>query len=368
MGVIRQISTMVVGSHVWIFLILFHNISSESSMGPRSGLKWISWTEAKKLPNGYRNKNIIKPNLDKPYVSYCRADVDGCYYPGEMYVDACRIITKDKVHSPRYSNFQLLYNPDGVAQFTWRPWPKGTDDLNFPHEVVKSDKKCNLMVGRYNDHNENAWVDSDGYVYYQHGPDEGWYWDNNEYDLLVERTVKKIELLDLQYQRVQNKKTKKFEGDKSTSETLMTNRDEEETELSTTLSMSYTDSKSWTHSVQIGVSFGVEVEVTSPGKALLGGAAARYKFDASFSYTNGWQGGEARTRTVSQTATKQVPPNHRIRVNMFMTQTTEDVPFTAKSRLNYEDGSTKVVNDKGVLKNVFYSNSQVETHKAGRIG
>ena len=39
----------------------------------------------------------------------------------------------------------------------------------------------------------------DGHVYYQHGPGTGWYWDNNEYDLLVEKIVSKIEILDMKF-------------------------------------------------------------------------------------------------------------------------------------------------------------------------
>ena len=35
--------------------------------------------------------------------------------------------------------------------------------------------------------NSNAMVDSDGYVYYQYGPGTNYAWDNNEYDLLIEK-------------------------------------------------------------------------------------------------------------------------------------------------------------------------------------
>ena len=44
---------------------------------------------------------------------------------------------------------------------------------------------------------------------------------------------------------------------------------------------------------------------------------------------------------------------------MHMMQNTIDVPYTAKYRVQYDDGSTKVVEDEGVLKNVFYSDEIV---------
>ena len=38
------------------------------------------------------------------------------------------------------------------------------------------------------------------------------------------------------------------------------------------------------------------LKVTSPGKALLGGASANYGFETSFSYEHGWGGEESITR------------------------------------------------------------------------
>ena len=85
--------------------------------------------------------------------------------------------------------YELLYNPGNAAQIEWRKWPRGTWDLNFPQGVFKSDEECDLMVGRYNDGDETALITKDGYVYYTYGLGSALYWDNNEYDLLVERTV-----------------------------------------------------------------------------------------------------------------------------------------------------------------------------------
>ena len=128
---------------------------------PRSALEWITVSEAEKLPNGFNNANLIRKGLHNTDPNrrgvrmFCRAIKDGCRYPGEAYytttrIPECRIITKKKVYDP-VRNFQLLYNPNGVAQFTWLPWDEGTGNVNFPSEVVKSDESpsCNFMLGRY---------------------------------------------------------------------------------------------------------------------------------------------------------------------------------------------------------------------------
>merc|ERR1712110_372030 len=320
-----------------IILCSFSFINTEDQKKkPKSALKWISHYQAKTLPFSWSNPNFVKGRYN--YIAYCRAEVDGCFYPGEAYLGQngrpwnsveligikdtgypeCRIITKEKVYPPQ-SSFEVLYNPEGVANYAWRPWPKGTDNLNFPLGVVKSDDSCNLMIGRYNDYKEVALVDGTGHVFYNHGPNyphgpgEGWYWDNNEYDLLIERSVKKIELLELDYKEPIDKRTSRFEG-----------------------------------------------EVESPGKALLGGAKATYKFETSFSYSHGWGSGNDKSRWATQTVTKNVPAMHKIRIKLFMMQNIVDVPYTAKYRVTYEDGSTKIVKDEGVMKNVFYSDSQVD--------
>ena len=101
---------------------------------------------------------------------------DGCTYPGEALTlqngglpyTTCRIITKEAAYDTIDKNFQLLYNPNGAAQYTWRGWDQGTGNLNFPKEVVKSDEdsSCNFMLARYNNFNELGFVDSQGYIYF----------------------------------------------------------------------------------------------------------------------------------------------------------------------------------------------------------
>ena len=208
---------------IFSILILTNLVLAEER--PSSALKWITVSEAKKLPNGFCNEDLV--HLDLNFALYlrqtavaaqtlefstiyfaatstkclrdrmfCRAMKDGCTYPGEATRRdddinglKCRIITKEKVYDAIETNFQLLYNPNGAAQFTWLPWDQGTGNVNFPTGVVKSDESqsCNFMLARYNDYNETGFVDSEGYVYYVNSV---WDWDDNEYDLLIERPAK----------------------------------------------------------------------------------------------------------------------------------------------------------------------------------
>ena len=103
----------------------------------------------------------------------------------------------------------------------------------------------------------------------------------------------------------------------------------------------------------------MDVEVSSPGKALLGGASATYGFQTSFGYTHGWGSGESHTHTVTHTAEEKVPPRSRIKVKMTIKQTIENVPYTAKYKVTYDDGQTKIINDEGVLKNAFVADNYV---------
>jgi hypothetical protein len=205
---------------IFRILILTNLVLAEER--PRSALEWITVSEAEKLPNGLCNEDLvhlgegpciskfnpkkassfdfISFNLFNPRSSmFCRAMKDGCTYPGEAMTwqddglpyTECRIRTKEKVYE-LIDNFQLLYDPNGAAQISWLPWDQGTGNVNFPTEVVKSDESqsCNFMLARYNDFNELGYVDSQGYVYYTGFGLENWYWDDNEYDLLIERPAK----------------------------------------------------------------------------------------------------------------------------------------------------------------------------------
>ena len=110
-----------------------------------------------------------------------------------------------------------------------------------------------------------ARIDSDGYAYF--GLNHGWRWyenltpttwyDDNEYDLLVERPAEKIEILELDYEEVLYNETKKYEEpEESNSEhgVVHSNCDYKKSSMiRTTLTTSSTESKTWTHSVQFGI-------------------------------------------------------------------------------------------------------------------
>ena len=173
----------------------------------------------------------------------------------------------------------------------------------------------------------------------------------------------KSELLDIIYDSPIKRKTTKSSGNNAaaTEGWLVNNKESGSSERSTTLSLSFTNSKSWSHSFTMAVSISRSVTVSSPGKGVLGGAEATLGFDNSFSWETGWDGQEAKTATTTQTITETVPPKSRIKVKLFIFQSKEDIPYSATYKLHYSDGSTSTVKDKGVLKNVFFSTTTSES-------
>eukprot|EP00092_Neocalanus_flemingeri_P054993 GFUD01064867.1.p1 GENE.GFUD01064867.1~~GFUD01064867.1.p1 ORF type:complete len:306 (-),score=36.23 GFUD01064867.1:598-1515(-) len=171
---------------------------------PDSHLKWISASTAKSLRNPENYANFVMPMNrykypENKYQMFCRAEIDGCNYPGSLLVRTdgrwvCSIITQGKIYfdyGGHHNLYQVLWNPNGPANIAWLPWASGSDSTSFPDKSVKSDAACGLTLGRYNDYNEAAMVTSDGNVYYNDGGsyDNDWEWDNNEYDILIEKGV-----------------------------------------------------------------------------------------------------------------------------------------------------------------------------------
>jgi len=305
----------------------------------------------------------------------CRAYVDGCLYPGDTTIECgapqpgaarpscgfshkCKVSTKEKdVWLPIA---QVLWNPKGAAKLRWRSWEEGTGNLNFPQGVVKSSDTCNLMVARYNDHNESAVVDDTGHVYYSSGwKDSTWYWDNNEYDLLEEKFAIDIQMIELKYDLPSsNTTTEEYKGDSSQGIFTMVNEKYNGTAKKTAkLNLEYTSSKSWSHSVEFGVSVGVELEVSSPGEGILGGVTATFGFEASYSHQNGWAGETSVTRQVEVVAEEYVPPRSRVIAKMHIMHEIRDIPFTAVYKVTYEDGESKIITDEGVLKSSSFANA-----------
>ena len=89
------------------------------------------------------------------------------------------------------------------------------------------------------------------------------------------------------------------------------------------------------------------------------GVVKKIGFEASFSRSWGWGGGESSTRTVKNTAIEKVPPRSKVKVKMTIMETIENVPYTAKYKVTYEDGQTKIVNDEGIMKNSFIADNYV---------
>ena len=129
--------------------------------------------------------------------------------------------------------------------------------------------------------------------------------------------------------------------------------------MSTTLSTIYTSSKSWSHSLQVGVSSNFGISISYGPKALAYSGTLTYGFETSYSSSSGWGSGVSTSRTVTHRADEKVPPRSRIKVKMVIMQTIQDVPYTSKYKIKYTDGRTKIVNDEGVMKNAFYASSDV---------
>ena len=188
-----QLCSALLGFQTIIFSILIPTNLVLAEERPKSALKWITVSEAEKLPDGFCNEDLVrfgegpcivreafesKQKHKSKSKMFCKAMKDGCMYPGVALTSrnlrsghpytTCRIITKEKVYEPIDKEFQLLYNPNGAAQHIWRRWDQGTGNVNFPKEVVKTDEdsSCNFMLARYNNFNELGFVDSQGYIYF----------------------------------------------------------------------------------------------------------------------------------------------------------------------------------------------------------
>ena len=260
-------------------------------------------------------------------------------------------------------DYELLYNPGNAAQMEWRPWPKGSWDTNFPLGVYKLDEECGLMVGRYNDGDETALIRKDGLVFYQRGLGSELYWDNNEYELLVERAATGIEILELSYGEALYNVSKRYEEpDNQKGKAILDNCNGNTTaELERTFEIKLIEGKSWSHSVQFGVSYGTEIDISIPGKGLTGGISAKFGFEASFSYEHGWGSSKSTEKTTSFTIKQKVEPGTMVLVDMFMSQREILVPYTAKYRVAFSDREHKIVRDNGKMRNVIYSYSKSES-------
>ena len=116
-------------------------------------------------------------------------------------------------------------------------------------------------------------IDEVGYAYYaerrwiydlEHHLKTGrpllWYWDDNQYDFLVESAVTKIEILELKYGKVNSNMTTTYDGIRSTS--VLPNPTDRPILVEKTLEMSTTSTASWTHPRQFGVLAGSKIKAS----------------------------------------------------------------------------------------------------------
>ena len=262
-------------------------------------------------------------------------------------------------------DYELLYNPGNAAQIEWRPWkgPWPWESANFPLGVFKLDEECGLMVGRYNDGDETAMIDRDGYVFYQQGLGSAWYWDDNEYDLLVERAATGIEILELSYGEELYDVTKRLENSANQKgKAILDNcKNNETTELERTFEKKVIEGKSWSHAVQFGISRGGNIGIElNPLKGIIGSISAKLGFEASFSYEHGWGSSKSMEKMSSTTIRARVQPGMRTVVDMFMSQREITVPYTAKYKVTFSDHEHKIVRDHGKMTNLIYTESKAE--------
>ena len=113
-------------------------------------------------------------------------------------------------------------------------------------------------------------IDEKGYAYYaerrwiydlEHQLEMGrpllWYWDNNQYEFLVEVAVIKIEILELKYGKVNYNMTTTYDG--ITTNSILPNPTDTPIPVEKTLEMSTTSTASWSHSRQFGVLAGSKI-------------------------------------------------------------------------------------------------------------
>ena len=97
--------------------------------------------------------------------------------------------------------------------------------------------------------------------------------------------------------------------------------------------------------------------MSSPGQGVIGGVAATFGWDASFSYQNGWAGEDTVERAIKVVAEEDIPPRSRDIAKMHIMHEIKDIPYTAVYKVTYEDGESKTITDEGVFKSTSFANA-----------
>ena len=125
-----------------------------------------------------------------------------------------------------------------------------------------------------------------------------------------------------------------------------------------------TEASSWQHSITWNVGFNSNFEISVGPEAVAGSVTQSFGFSIDVGGQHSW--GKNTETTVSSSLKLKVPvkPRHSTKGRIVATQNIADAPYEAKVRLTYKDGSTRIVDDIGEWKGVFYSDFYAEIDKS----
>ena len=372
-------------------------VPSSTGSGP-SGLLWVTEAQWDKLPGGRSNNPLIK-HWDAPsdaFLSYSQV----CAYIGQIKRDGCwqtgcvpnvkgSVVTteiyaanngKPYTIYPRHpipsqrndKGIRFLVNPGNSIDIRW---VEGKYGKPFPSNSVFGDKTCDLRVATYLDsanhkapwlssksgRAQGAQVDKDGYVYW---PDDGtWYWDSNEYKLLTTIGIKKYHIISMKFKEGQgSKRTKRLVTEGETE-----NDGNSQATQKISMSRSETESSHWDHSISWNVQQNGNFEISAGPDALAGSVTASYGYAIDLGGQHSWGKETATVVTTTKEVEVTVPAKSRKRAKMIGKMSNVDLPYEAKVRLTYDDGTERIVTDIGKWRGVFVSDFKTFIEEAEPI-
>ena len=380
--------------------------STSTGSGP-SGLLWVTYAQWGKLPGGRSNN---------PRVRHWAAPSDAilrrlrmCAYIGQIKRDGCwqtgcvkacvscgHFTSMGELHAASNGNPYLIHNSDTGRRFLVNPgnsvdlrWVDGEYGKPFPSTSVFGDKTCDLRVATYyNSWNhiapwtgfsksswrkwdmgklptstraQGAQVDKDGYVYW---PDnDTWQWDSHEYKLLTTIGIKKYHIISINFKPEQgSKRTKKVV---TTSRVVNHGNFQERKKVA--ISIEETETSHWDHSITWNVQHNGNFEISAGPKALAGSVTKTFGYAIDVGGQHSWGEGKATRATVTSEQWVTVPAKHRKNVKLIGKKSNVDLPYEAKVRLTYDDGTERIVTDIGKWRGVFVSDFQIFIEEAEPI-
>lgn len=234
----------------------------------------------------------------------------------------------------RNKTVRILVNPGTSVKWKLLDWDYWKTPL--PKRAVYIDKKegCRNVVTAYtgcSDCHANKLTPSQrtndgygGYVYYY---DKGTNYDKNEYQILIEDPIKKYEILSLELE--ESLALKEVKSILSTSEVI--NNSNASVGYKESIGMDETRSSSWSHSIHWEVGIGVE----------FGPMLHKWSINAKIGGNHQWGESETISKKSTSEAEGRVPGNHGVKIKLSSKQTQKDVPYKAKVKITYDDGSTR---------------------------